>query len=117
MMGKATSYVALARAGYGPAESETQSMYASSLHGNRDIPGATDCHPQSVRSRKASGRNLDMHATGKSDEGIVSMKRANKGAQPGYTGQPPAEFVEKRPSAKGNSLQATVTGTQRPKVA
>jgi hypothetical protein len=58
-----------------------------------------------------------MHATGKSDEGIVSMKRANKGAQPGYTGQPPAEFVEKRPSAKGNSLQATVTGTQRPKVA
>ncbi len=63
-------------------------MYANSLHGNRDIPGATACYPQSVRSRKACGRNLDMHVTGKSDEGVVSMKRANKGAQLGYSSQP-----------------------------
>jgi hypothetical protein len=82
----------------GLAESETQSMYANSLHGNREIPGVADRVPRLVRSRKASGRNLDMHAPGKSDGGIVSMKRANKGAQPGDTGQPPAEFVERRPS-------------------
>ncbi len=42
------------------------------------------------------------------------MKRMNKGAQPEINGQPPAEFVEKRPSAKGNYVQPTVTGTQRP---
>jgi len=29
-------------------------------------------------------------------------------------GQPPAEFVEKRPWAKGNLDQTTVTGTLRP---
>ncbi len=38
------------------------------------------------------------------------MKRTNKGAQP--SGQPPAEFAEKRPPAKGNSGQPTVTDTQ-----
>jgi group II intron reverse transcriptase/maturase len=45
------------------------------------------------------------------------MKRANKGAQPERIGQPPAEFVEKRPPAKGNPVQTTVTGTQRPEAA
>lgn len=39
------------------------------------------------------------------------MKRTNNGAQPEH-GQPPAEFVERRPSAKGNPGQTTVTGTQ-----
>lgn len=53
-----------------------------------------------------------MHDSRKSDEGIVSMKRANKGRQPEVTGERPAEFVEKRPSAKGNPGQTTVTGTQ-----
>ena len=42
------------------------------------------------------------------------MKRVNKGVQPKNQGQPPAEFVEKRPSAKGNTGQPTVTGTQGP---
>ena len=45
------------------------------------------------------------------------MKRANKGAQPERIGQPPAEFVEKRPWAKGNSRQAAVTDTQRSEAA
>jgi group II intron reverse transcriptase/maturase len=45
------------------------------------------------------------------------MKRANKGAQPEQTGHPPAEFVEKRPSAKGNRVQPTVTETQRSETA
>ena len=96
----------------GPAESENQGMYASLLHENREIPGAADLVPRSVRSRKASGRDLDMHATGKSDTGIVSEKRMNKGVQPSTPGQPPAESVEKRPVAKGNSGQATVSDTQ-----
>lgn len=45
------------------------------------------------------------------------MKRTNKGAQPDSFGQPPAEFVERRPSAKGNTGQTTVTGTQGPEAA
>lgn len=89
-------------------------MHASSLHGNREIPGSADCDPQSVRSRKAEGHNLGMHVNGKSDTGVVSVKRMNKGAQPIQHGQPPAEFVERRPVARGNSGQATMTGTQRP---
>lgn len=44
------------------------------------------------------------------------MKRTNKGVQPEY-GQPPAEFMERRPPAKGNPGQTTMTGTQRPDVA
>jgi hypothetical protein len=92
-------------------------MHANSLHGNLDIPGTTDCYPQSVRPRKARGRNIDMYVIGKSDGVIVSMKRANKGTQPNKTGQLPAEFVERRPPAEGNTGQTTVTGTQGPESA
>ncbi|MBL7178022.1 MAG: hypothetical protein ISS66_19535 [Desulfobacteraceae bacterium] len=88
-------------------------MYANSLYGNREIPGVTGCHAQSARSGKAKGRTPDMYAPGKSDGGIVSMKRTNKGAQSRQRrGQPPAEFVEKRPPAKGNFVQTAATGTQ-----
>ncbi len=88
-------------------------MYANSLYGNRDIPGVTGCNPQSVRSGKAKGRTPDMYASGKSDGGILSMKRTNKGAQSRqWRDQPPAEYVEKRPPAEGNCVQAAVTGTQ-----
>jgi RNA-directed DNA polymerase len=89
-------------------------MYASSLYGNREIPEATGRIPRPVRSGKARGRNPDMHATGKSDTGIVSMKRTNKGAQPQHKGQPPAESAEKRTVAEGNPEQATACGTQGP---
>ena len=42
------------------------------------------------------------------------MKRTNKGAQSRQRrDQPPAEFVEKRPPAEGNSVQAAATGTLR----
>jgi len=88
-------------------------MHANSLHGNREIPGVTGCNPQPVRSGKAKGRTPDMYAPGKSDGGIVSMKRTNKGAQSRqWRDQPPAEFVEKSPPAKGNRVQTAVTGTQ-----
>ena len=45
------------------------------------------------------------------------MKQTNKGAQPEQTGQPPAEFVEKRSPAKGNPVLSTVTDTQRSEAA
>jgi hypothetical protein len=52
----------------GPAESETQRTYAKALctetGRSHERPFV---YPQTVRSRKACGRNLDMHATGKSD--------------------------------------------------
>lgn len=96
----------------GPAESKNHGMYTSLLHGNREIPGVSGRVPRSVRSGKAIGRNLDMYASGKSDTGIVSEKRMNKGAQPVESGQPPAESVEKSPVAKGNSGQTTVHDTQ-----
>ena len=54
-----------------------------------------------------------MHVNGKSDTGVVSVKRTNKGAQPMQHGQPPAESVERRPVAKGNSVQTTMTDTLR----
>ena len=92
-------------------------MYASSMHGNREIPEAAGEVPASVRSGKAAGPTPDMHATGKSDEDIVSMKQSNNGAQPGSPGHPPAETVERRSSAKGNPTQPTATGTQRPAAA
>jgi hypothetical protein len=78
-------------------------------------PRGDRLHPQLARSGKAKGRTPDMYAPGKSDGGIVSMKRTNNGAQSRQRrDQPPAEFVEKRPSAKGNCVQTTVTGTQGP---
>ena len=85
----------------GLAESETQSMYANSLHGNRDIPGVADHVPWSVRSRKASGRNLDMYAPGKSDGVILSMKRANKGAQPSESANHLRSSWRKGPRPRG----------------
>jgi RNA-directed DNA polymerase len=88
-------------------------MYASSLYGNREIPGVTGCYPRSARSGKAKGRAPDMYASGKSDGGIISMRRMNKGAQSRQRrDQPLAEFVERRPPAEGNRVQTAVTGTQ-----
>ena len=87
-------------------------MYANSLYGNREIPGVAGGNPQPTLSGKAKGRTPDMCAPRKSDGGILSMKRTNKGAQPDIIGQPPAEFVEKRPPAEGNCVQTAVTGTQ-----
>ncbi len=99
--------------GTGPAESENWSMYTNSLFRNREIPGAAGCNLQPVRSGKAKGRTPDMYAPGKSDGGILSMKRTNKGVQSRHRhDQPPAESVEKRPAAEGNRVQTTVTGTQ-----
>jgi RNA-directed DNA polymerase len=62
----------------------------------------------------AGGHNPDMHASGKSDTGVVSVRRTNNCVQPERMGQPHAESVEKSAVAKGNSDQTTMTGTPRP---
>ncbi len=76
-------------------------------------PGSGHRHvPNVVRLGKVSDRNPSVYATRKSDEGVVSMKRTNKDAQLARTGQPSAEFVEKRTSAKGNSIRPSSAWTQ-----
>ena len=109
-----TVYRAIASGTQDP-RSLNRRMYASSLHGNREIPRVAGCNLRTVRSKKAKGRTFGIYTHVKSDGGIVSMKRTNKGAQPRRRpGQPPAEIVEKRPPAEGNRVQPTVTGTQGP---
>ena len=108
---------AIASGDPGPAESENQGMYASSMHGNREIRGSVDRHPAVGPVGAGEGRTPDVYDPRKSDGDVVSMKRTNKGAHPAQTGQPPAEFVEKRSPAKGNSVQSTVTDTQRSEAA
>ena len=67
-----------------------------------------------VRSEKVCGCNPGMHAKGKSDREIISMKQANNSTQPHVKcGQPLEEPVEKRALTKGNSDQPTVTSTQK----
>jgi group II intron reverse transcriptase/maturase len=58
------------------------------------------------RSEKGD-QNADMHAAGESDDLVVPAKQANKG---GTT--PPAESVEGRGSAEGNTFQLTAYRTQ-----
>ncbi len=78
-------------------------MYANSLHGNRDIPGAINCKSaigpveegQWPQSRHV--RDWEVGRGNSIDEG------ANKGIQPQDIGQLPAEFVEKRLPAEGNT--------------
>jgi len=42
----------------------------------------TRYNPELVRLEKASGRTSNFYTSGKSDGGIISMKRMNKGEQP-----------------------------------
>jgi len=56
----------------------------------------TRYNPELVRLEKASGRTSNFYTSGKSDGGIISMKRMNKGEQPNISGQTLAEFVEQR---------------------
>jgi hypothetical protein len=58
------------------------------------------------RSGKAEGRNPDVYDGGKSDGCIVPQKAANKGRAL------PAEQLEGRRPAKGNTLQSTTPRTQ-----
>ncbi len=64
-----------------PTESETLSMYGSSMHENREIPstfGSAKIALQSDRSGKACGLKPDVYVDGKSDIGIVPVNAGNK---------------------------------------
>lgn len=110
-MGKATRYVALTRAAH-RTRGVREPVHVRKLFVRK--PGDPRCDRLlSTVGPVGEGQALDMYAPGKSDGGIVSMKRTNKGAQSRQRrDQPPAELVEKRPPAEGNCVQTTATGTQ-----
>src|SRR5512136_1589800 len=91
------------------AESETLGMWGSSMSGNREAPQTPTRDGRVGRSKKAKGRNVDMHVCGESDGLIVPRKRANKAdAQYALV----AESAEGRRATKGNAPQARSRRTQ-----
>jgi len=113
VVGKAIRYVALVRVAHrtrGVREPEhVRKLFVRKMGdpGGDRLPSTVGPVGEGPRPKP------DKYALGKSDGGIVSMKRTNKGAQSRHRlDQPPAEFVEKRPPAVGNCVQKAVTGTQ-----
>lgn len=82
-------------------------MCGNSLHGNREIPQVPGDDRSPGRSGKANGHTPDMHAGGKSDDGIVLKKQPNNDGT-----SPSAEAVEGRPSIEGNAFQTATLRTQ-----
>jgi len=72
---------------------------------NRETP-AVSRRDDLERSVKGD-RTTDMHAAGESDDSIVPAKRANNGGT-----SAPAESVEGRGSANGNTFHLTAYRTQ-----
>lgn len=113
-MGKAARSVALSQAAHrthGVKEPGHVRKLSARKPGD---PGCDRSRPWIGPVGKGRWLYSGMSALGKSDTGIVSMKRMNQDAPPMKVGQPSAESVEKRPVAKGNSGQATASGTQGP---
>jgi group II intron reverse transcriptase/maturase len=82
-------------------------MHAWKLHAREPgDPGSAPDEGTEGRLVKVNRRTTSMHASGESDDLIVPAKRANK------AGQPAAESVEGRGSAKGNTEQAAAYRTQ-----
>jgi RNA-directed DNA polymerase len=86
-----------------PAQSKTLHTRGNSSRGNREIPAPSILWVD--RLEKAASRTSGMHGVGKSDDLIVPGKQANKGKRP-------AEPVEGRGSAKGNTPLGAVCRTQ-----
>src|SRR5262245_65764600 len=63
---------------FNTAESETLGMWGDSMRGNREALQTPTLDSSAGRSKKAKGRNVDMHVCGESDGLIVPAKRANK---------------------------------------
>ena len=90
------------------AESETLGMCGNSMRENREAL-QTPAHDGGVgRSKKAKGRNVDMHVCGESDGLVVPTKRANKADAYALA----AESAEGRRATKGNAPQARSRRTQ-----
>ena len=89
------------------AESETLGMWGNSMGENREAL-QTPTLDGVGRSKKAKGRNVDMHVCGESDGLVVPTKRANKADAYGLA----AESAEGRRATKGNAPQAHSRRTQ-----
>ncbi len=63
---------------FGTAESETLGMWGNSMRENRETLQTPTLDGSEGRSKKAKGRNFDVHVCGESDGLIVPAKRANK---------------------------------------
>jgi len=93
---------------FGTAESETLGMCGNSMRENRETLQTPTLDGSEGRSKKAKGRNFDVHVCGESDGLIVPAKRANK-ADAYALG---AESAEERRATKGNAPQAHSRRTQ-----
>ena len=81
-----------------PAQSETLRMSGSDLHGSWEISSAPEAKLGTGGAGKAKSRNPVVHAGEKSDTSVVPRKPPNKGDDP-------AEVVEERDVAKGNTSE------------
>ncbi len=90
------------------AESEALGMCGNSMRENRETLQTPTLNGSVGRSKKAKGRNVDMHVCGESDGLIVPTKRANKVDAYALA----AESAEERRPTKGNALQAYLRRTQ-----
>src|SRR5499426_1758900 len=90
------------------AESETLGMCGNSMRENREALQTPTWDGRVGRSKKAKGRNVDMHVCRESDGLVVPTKRANKADANALV----AESAEGRRSTKGNAPQAHSCRTQ-----
>jgi hypothetical protein len=93
---------------FGTAESKTLGMWGNSMRENREALQTPTLDSSAGRSKKAKGRNVDMHVCGESDGLVVPTKRANKAGAEALA----AESAEGRRSTKGNAPQAHSYRTQ-----
>ena len=93
---------------FNTAESEALGMWGSSMRGNREALQMPTLDSSAGRSKKAKGRNVDMHVCRESDGLIVPTKRANKVDAYALA----AESAEGRRLTKGNAPQAHSCRTQ-----
>src|SRR5262245_56850558 len=78
------------------------------MRGNREALQTPTLDSSAGRSKKAKGRNVDMHVCRESDGLIVPRKRANKVGADALA----AESAEERRATKGNAPQAHSCRTQ-----
>src|SRR5262247_1780405 len=90
------------------AESETLGMWGSSMRENRETLQTPTRDGRVGRSKKAKGRNVDMHVCRESDGLIVKGKRANRAS----AGALAAEAAEGRRATKGKAPRAHSCRTQ-----
>ena len=88
------------------ARSKTPSMCGRSMRENRESQPLPSMKGVEGRRGKAIGRTPRMHEGGQSDSPIIPAKSANKGTQA------PAESMEGRGGAKGNTNQQNTPRTQ-----